>query len=334
LQYNQYRFKFYFNASHAIYLLGELGQSHPHTWEIVVNSVKITDGFVRFNEIETMIEAFLSRYQDVSINTVEPFTTTNPTLENICTYFKECIQDMLYEKGWLLLSIELSETPTRSFVISVTNELDRNEAFYNSQSEETLQEILDKVSAEKLKALIYLNATSSQEMDPDNCAQNTMKSQKAPDDGHSICSSIFRRPHTWKIIVKTIKTTDSLARFNEIENTIEAFLSCYQDVSIKTAEPFTPKNSSLENICTYFKECIQEMLYEKGWLLLSIQLSETPTRSHVIRVSNELERDETLLQEVFPDNQEQSTMKSQKAPEDRRSFSNRVISSIFRRNKF
>lgn len=193
MQYNQYRFKFYFNASHAIYLSGKLGQSHPHTWEIIVNSVKITDSFVPFNELENSIEAFLLRYQDVLINTVEPFTTINPTLENICTYFKECIQEMLYEKEWLLLSIELSETPTRSYLISVSNELDTDKAFYNMQSEEILQDILDKLTKDKLNALTNLNETQLHEVLPDNHAQSMMKPQKAPDDRRSFFSTIFRR---------------------------------------------------------------------------------------------------------------------------------------------
>ena len=36
MRYSQYRFSFYLNASHAIYINGELGDSHPHTWEIVI----------------------------------------------------------------------------------------------------------------------------------------------------------------------------------------------------------------------------------------------------------------------------------------------------------
>ena len=28
-----YHYKFYLNANHAIYLNGQLGQIHPHTWE-------------------------------------------------------------------------------------------------------------------------------------------------------------------------------------------------------------------------------------------------------------------------------------------------------------
>ena len=38
-----YHYKFYLNANHAIYLNGQLGQTHPHTWEFsfeVINENK------------------------------------------------------------------------------------------------------------------------------------------------------------------------------------------------------------------------------------------------------------------------------------------------------
>ncbi|MEL7656756.1 MAG: 6-carboxytetrahydropterin synthase [Bacillota bacterium] len=153
MQHAQYRFKFYFNASHAIYLNGEMGQSHPHTWEVILNVIKITDNFVLFNDVEKMCEDFLLRFQDVFINSVQPFTTINPTLENICTYFKERLQEMLHAKGWLLLSIELSETPARSFVISVTEEMDVRKSFLDNKTEETLQQIVDRMTEEKVDSL-------------------------------------------------------------------------------------------------------------------------------------------------------------------------------------
>ena len=153
MQHAQYRFKFYFNASHAIYLSGEMGQSHPHTWEVILNVMKVTDNFVLFNEIEKICEDFLSRFQDVFINSIQPFTTINPTLENICTYFKERLQEMLHEKGWLLISIELSETPARSFVISVTDDMDIRKSFFDNKTEETLQQIVDRMTDEKVNSL-------------------------------------------------------------------------------------------------------------------------------------------------------------------------------------
>lgn len=153
MQHTQYRFKFYFNASHAIYLSGEVGQNHPHTWEVILNVMKVTDNFVLFDEIEKMCEEFLQHYQDVNINQIQPFTTINPTLENLCTYFKEKLQEMLHEKGWLLLSIELSETPSRSYVISVTDELEVRKSYFNSKSEETMQEIIDRMTTEKISSM-------------------------------------------------------------------------------------------------------------------------------------------------------------------------------------
>ena len=163
MQHAQYRFKFYFNASHAIYLSGEVGQSHPHTWEVILNVMKVTDNFVIFDEVEKMCEEFLSGFQDVYINTVQPFTTVNPTLENLCTYFKEKLQEMLHGMGWLLLSIELSETPSRAYVISVTDEMSLRKSYFDRQSEETLQEIIEKMTKEKMDSMSKAKNSSGEQ---------------------------------------------------------------------------------------------------------------------------------------------------------------------------
>ncbi len=126
LKYNQYRFKFYLNASHSIYLKGILGEEHPHTWEITLDTVKLEDNFIIFNDIEKNIEEYLQKFQDKYINNITPFNTLNPTLENICAYFKECFESLLMENKWLLLSIEISETPTRSYIIDVSDEINYN----------------------------------------------------------------------------------------------------------------------------------------------------------------------------------------------------------------
>lgn len=122
MQYRQYRFKFYLNASHAIYINGALGERHPHTWEISINVLKMQEDFVAFNKLEVEIEAFIEHYQNSYLNDKEPFTTLNPTLENCCWYFKEQLTQILNNKGWLLLMIEMSETPTRSYVINLLDE--------------------------------------------------------------------------------------------------------------------------------------------------------------------------------------------------------------------
>lgn len=120
--YKQYKFKFYLNARHAIYINGILGAMHPHTWEITLHVIKMQHDFIQFGDLEKKIETFMQQYQDQELNSIPPFDVINPTLENCCDYFKEQISRLLEEAGWLFLMIEMSETPSRSYVISMIDE--------------------------------------------------------------------------------------------------------------------------------------------------------------------------------------------------------------------
>ena len=104
MKYDKYKFKFYLNASHSIYINGVLGQSHPHTWEFSLDVLKVWEDFVQFNHVEKAIEELLSKYQNNNINDIDPFRKLNPTLENICEYFKETLKKILMDIGWVLLS--------------------------------------------------------------------------------------------------------------------------------------------------------------------------------------------------------------------------------------
>lgn len=150
--YSKYKYKFYVNASHAIYLNGVLGESHPHTWEIVIDTLKVREDFVRFDALESDIEGFLARFQDADINTVEPFTSINPTLENLAEYLKTSLSEILLNNGWILGQLELSETPTRSYLIDLTDEADelrRGEDIVGLAAERRLAEMM---SAPNLKS--------------------------------------------------------------------------------------------------------------------------------------------------------------------------------------
>lgn len=135
MKYNQYRFKFYLNAAHSIFLNGVLGDKHPHTWEITINTIKINDSFVIFNDVEKKIDKYLQGFQDIYLNDTEPFNKINPTLENICVYFKETLGKLLSKNGWVLLSIEISETPTRSYIIDVGDEVKYESAYEDNTSQ-------------------------------------------------------------------------------------------------------------------------------------------------------------------------------------------------------
>lgn len=145
MKYRQYKFKFYLNANHAIVIDGKQGETHPHTWEIAINTLKVSDDFIQFNELETEIETFLDTYQDQVLNDIDPFDVINPTLENCCEFFKTQIQKILNEEGWVLLMIEMSETPTRTFVINALED----EMMENQQNIEVIAEQFLKRVKEK-----------------------------------------------------------------------------------------------------------------------------------------------------------------------------------------
>ena len=83
---------------------------------------RLQDSFIPFDELERRVEEFLSKYQDVVMNQISPFDVINPTLENCCEFFKEQISNIITAEGWVLLMIELSESPTRSYLINLLDE--------------------------------------------------------------------------------------------------------------------------------------------------------------------------------------------------------------------
>lgn len=142
MRYKQYKFKFYLNARHAIYMNGVRGQVHPHTWEITLNVIKGRDEFIEFHVLEQKVEEFMDRFQDQLLNDIKPFDVINPTLENCCDYFKEQLVEILNKEGWIFLMMEMSETPTRSYVISLIDEGETGEMqSLNSLTDMLLEEI-------------------------------------------------------------------------------------------------------------------------------------------------------------------------------------------------
>lgn len=122
MRYQQYKFKFYLNARHAIYINGVLGEPHPHTWEIILHVVRGKNQFVQFDVLEKKVEEFMDQYQNQTLNDVHPFDMINPTVENCAHYFKDKLMEILNHEGWIFLMLEVSENPSRSYVISMIDE--------------------------------------------------------------------------------------------------------------------------------------------------------------------------------------------------------------------
>ncbi len=153
MRYHQYRCKFQLNVHHANYVKNKLGEKHSHEWEIVLDIIKVSDGFSQFEHVQKAIEGFLEQYQNQYMNEMEPFTNLNPTLENICGFLKENLQELLAKRGWLLLKIEIIETPFRSYVMDLaeSDEIAGKEwekAVHPSPEEESLKKT-EEEEAEK-----------------------------------------------------------------------------------------------------------------------------------------------------------------------------------------
>lgn len=142
MRFRQYKFKFYLNARHGIYKNGVLGEVHPHTWEIVINVVKRRDETVKFHHLEHRVEELLNRYQDKTLNEIAPFDMINPTLENMCEYFKDELTEILNRNGWIFLMMEMSESPSMSYVVSLIDDSYTEEMqTINSLTDRILKEI-------------------------------------------------------------------------------------------------------------------------------------------------------------------------------------------------
>lgn len=120
--FREYKFKFYLNANHFIIIEGKEGQIHPHTWEFMVNIRMDNEGFVQFDQYEKAIDAYFEQYQNKLLNEISPFDHVVPTLENMSDHFIYDIREIVKKLGGMLVKMESSETPTRSYVISFEND--------------------------------------------------------------------------------------------------------------------------------------------------------------------------------------------------------------------
>ena len=104
--------------NHSVEMEGKMGAIHSHTWEISMGITMGDKEFVKFSDIEQKVNRLLEKYQDKYLNKIAPFNVMNPTLENVCDYLYEVVAKELKENGWLLLILEMSETPSRVYQVS------------------------------------------------------------------------------------------------------------------------------------------------------------------------------------------------------------------------
>ncbi|MDG2542435.1 6-carboxytetrahydropterin synthase [Lactiplantibacillus plantarum] len=114
-----YKIKSYVNASHAVRWATGSGKKHTHTWEIVCE-LHTVDAMVAFYDIEKNLHQALDELSGKFLNDLPEFKTVNPTVENVTEYLFTKIDKTLRDNGAQLLRIEVSDSSTRAYCISVT----------------------------------------------------------------------------------------------------------------------------------------------------------------------------------------------------------------------
>lgn len=117
MSFKKYKFKFYLNARHIMSGDKFTDTEHTHTWQITLNVKNQNTELILFKEIEDIIDNYLKKYEGQLLNEVDPFNIIEPYNENISEVFYLYINKLLKEKKCTLTSLELSENPSRSYII-------------------------------------------------------------------------------------------------------------------------------------------------------------------------------------------------------------------------
>lgn len=112
-----YRFKFYINARHSVTFNHKTSNIHPHTWEIAISFGSKTTEIVNFSEFEEELDKYFANYEGKYLNELENFIGINPTMENIGKILYGDIKQLLAKKDLYFKSVEISENPTRTYII-------------------------------------------------------------------------------------------------------------------------------------------------------------------------------------------------------------------------
>jgi 6-pyruvoyltetrahydropterin/6-carboxytetrahydropterin synthase len=147
--YREYEIKVYLNARHYIFIGGNRGEDHPHTWEFTLQMLFPRDFFIEFGTIEKQVNEYLSKYQGHTLNEYEPFSYIIPTLENIADYFGNDMFYIIRDLGGILYRVKAKETPTRTYAADISGVL-KNKEDMNS----LYQNIMNKLINNKLDDIL------------------------------------------------------------------------------------------------------------------------------------------------------------------------------------
>ena len=112
-----YKFKFYLNARHSVTFDNKTSKIHPHTWEVVISFRAGGANTMNFTVFENALERYFLYYEGKYLNEHESFKNINPTMENIGKVIYRDIEGLLRSNDLQFKSLEISENPTRTYII-------------------------------------------------------------------------------------------------------------------------------------------------------------------------------------------------------------------------
>jgi 6-pyruvoyltetrahydropterin/6-carboxytetrahydropterin synthase len=121
---------------------GQRGEVHPHTWEFCLNIRVGRSSFTAFHTFENAVNRYLSKYQNRTLNEVEPFNEIIPTLEYMTDFFAKDLHDIIDALGCHLIRVAGSESPTRTYILSLE---DLEDEVSQQAEEQILAQVVDSV---------------------------------------------------------------------------------------------------------------------------------------------------------------------------------------------
>ncbi|MGL5066423.1 MAG: 6-carboxytetrahydropterin synthase [Sarcina sp.] len=119
----KYKFKFYVNAKHSVTINSKKSSIHPHTWEIVTFLAVSKNEIINFSEFENNLKNYFLAFEGKYLNELTSFKNVEPTMEHMaCIFFNE-ITELIESKDFNLDTIEISENPTRTYIVSSLDSL-------------------------------------------------------------------------------------------------------------------------------------------------------------------------------------------------------------------
>ncbi|MDD6794857.1 MAG: 6-pyruvoyl-tetrahydropterin synthase-related protein [Clostridiaceae bacterium] len=118
MNYEGYKHKFRINISHDN---GTNSKVHYHTIEITMYIRNTVESFEGYDKIESIIKKYLDKYSGKYLNEMEIFAENLPTIENIGEVFYKELKELLVKDSYELVKLEITETPTRVYVVTEFN---------------------------------------------------------------------------------------------------------------------------------------------------------------------------------------------------------------------